>query len=69
MIACQRRPVNPIINLMSRRVQFSLTWLFVAMPVVAAYFAGVTAERQRFSRARTKAAIAPPGALKEGQVP
>jgi hypothetical protein len=45
------------------RFQFSLKWLFVAMLVVAAFFAGIHFERQRRNREDESYESAPQGVL------
>jgi hypothetical protein len=52
------------INLMSRRFQFSLRWLFFATLVVAAFFGGIRFERERRHKDETAALAAktPPAA-------
>jgi hypothetical protein len=50
IVACQPRPISPIINFMPRRFQFSLRELLVLILVVACFFAGVRFERERRRR-------------------
>jgi hypothetical protein len=45
---------------MSRRFQFSLKWLFVAMLVVAAFFGGMAVERRLEEMRRDTAMGEPP---------
>lgn len=49
-VACQPRPVTPIINAMSRRFQFSLTTMLWLMLVVAAFLGALGIGQQRASR-------------------